>query len=52
MYTASEVILVIGVYTGILAIIFPSVGIITDRIEIFVVGSLLIILSILLRIFA
>lgn len=52
MYTASEVILVISVYTGILAIIFSAVGIIADSIEIFVVGSLLAILSLLLRIFA
>lgn len=57
MYTASEVILVISGYTGILAMIFLAVGIIyahytsADRIEIFVVGSLLAILSLLLRIF-
>lgn len=58
MYTASEVILVISGYTGILAMIFLAVGIIyayytsADRIEIVILGCLLAILSLLLRIFA
>lgn len=52
MYTESEVIAVMSGYTGVLAIICLFVGIIADRIEIFVVGCLLAILSLLLRIFA
>ena len=58
MYTESEVVAVMSRYTGILAIICLFVGVVysyctsPDRIEIFVVGSLLAILSLLLRIFA
>lgn len=57
MYTESEVVAVMSRYTGILAIICLFVGVVysyctsPDRIEIFLLGCLLAILSLLLRIF-